>query len=496
MSIPKLSFSVSVESASASKLNSEVVVLPVFRGGALPWRENEVGKELSRLIQKRIDRDRFDAEAGKCHWIDLEGFGASRVLLIGLGERKDYDRSALRNAYGTAAKEILERKVQHVGLPFVSGKDIGPDFDVALEGFLLGTYRFDKYRKNNHKPLLQKISAGAPDKRAKVLAEKTLAMVIPTVRAIFFSRDLVNEPANVVNPSFMETQAKQIAKEQGVSLKVFGEAELKKRGMNLILAVGMGSQEKPRLLHFEYKPKGKSKKKVAFCGKGVTFDSGGLSLKSQDHMYGMKADMAGAAAVLAIVWLAAELKIPVHLHGLAPLVENLPGAHSVKPGDVFVAHNGKSVEIENTDAEGRLILADTVSFASTLKVDHIIDAATLTGACMVALGEDVAGMFTFDSKLAKGIGQASERVGERFWRLPMEKAYMRLLKSDVADLRNVGGKYAGAITAALFLSEFVSAGSWAHLDIAGPAFLEHDSPICPKGGTGFGVRTMREFLST
>jgi leucyl aminopeptidase len=260
--------------------------------------------------------------------------------------------------------------------------------------------------------------------------------------------------------------------------------------MNLILAVGMGSKERPRLVHLEYLPKGKAKRNVAFVGKGVTFDSGGLSLKTQDGMYGMKADMAGAAAVLALMWAVGHLKPQARVHGVFPLVENVPSSHSVKPGDVFTAHNGKSVEIENTDAEGRLILADALSYISSQGVDEVVDVATLTGACTVALGEDIGGLFTAHKPLRAKIEKASAHAGEKFWALPMETPYKRHLKSDVADMKNVGPRWGGAITAAIFLSEFVKEGvPWAHLDIAGPAFISHEWPTSSKGATGFAVRT-------
>ncbi len=488
--------SIHVQKASLDQLECDTLVLPMFKESPLPAPTKELDKKWGGIIEKRIKRDLPEPDAEKTLWIDTSNQKTPQILMVSLGSRKDFQRNVLRDAYASASRMLSERKIQKAGIAYVDDARIKDHFEVALEGFLLATYRFDHYKnEKNGKKRLSSIVIGAQEASACAEIEKGLFQIRTYAQATFMARDWINEPANIVNPSFMEKKALEIAKKQGLKIKILGESELKKMGMNLLVAVGMGSIERPRLVHLEYQPKGKAKSKVALVGKGVTFDSGGLSLKPQNNMYGMKGDMSGSAAVLATMWAVSELKPPVHVHGLLPLVENLPSDRSVKPGDVFVAHNKKSVEIENTDAEGRLILADALSYAKGLGVNHLIDVATLTGACVVALGEDIAGIFGNDEKLIDRICKASETAGEKFWKMPMEKSYARLLKSDVADLKNVGGKWAGAITAALFLSEFVGDVPWAHLDIAGPAFIERDWAICPKGGTGFGVRTFLEFLS-
>ncbi|MFH1263378.1 MAG: leucyl aminopeptidase [Pseudomonadota bacterium] len=474
----------------------QVLVVPVFRDGPFLSPLKEIDREANGEIRHRLDRDRFEVEAEKTHWIEIPQVKCGRILLTSLGSRNEFSRSALRAAYGAAARAVQERQAENVSLAWINDSKIARDFDAALEGFLLGAYRFDRYRSEAAaKRRIRKVTVIGPDRRALDKLKKELPRILAVGHASFLARDLVNEPANVVNPALVQEMAGAIAKEQKLRLEVLDEKKLKGLGLNLILAVGMGSYERPRLVHLEYKPKGKARETVALIGKGVTFDSGGLSLKPQSNMYGMKCDMSGAAAVLAAAWGAAQLKLPVHLHVLMPLVENMPSGRSVRPGDIFKAGNGKTVEIENTDAEGRLILADTLAYAQRLGVDFAVDVATLTGACMVALGDDVAGLFGNDRKLIDRIEAAAKRAGEKVWELPLEKAYHRLLKSDVADLKNVGGKYGGAITAALFLEEFVGKMPWAHLDIAGPAFVDRDGAVGPKGGTGFAVRTFLELLS-
>jgi len=490
--------------ASPEKVKCDALVLPVFQDGALFDPTKKIDQILKGLIKKIISQKEFDPEKDKTFWLESKEIQSPRIILVSLGSRKDYSRNILRDAYATVSKELTSRRMSCVGVPYFEDKTLANDWDAAIEGFLLSTYQFDRYLKKTNEKKSQKkdqkngmtsLVIAYPDSKTKTKFEKAITQVKVHVQATFLARDLINEPANVANPTYVSKMAQAIAREQHFHAKVIGEAELKKLKMNLIVAVGMGSIERPRLVHLEYRPSKRAKKTVALVGKGVTFDSGGLSLKPQPHMYGMKSDMSGAASVLATMWAIAELKLPVHVHALLPLVENLPSHNSVKPGDVFVGRNGKSVEIENTDAEGRLVLADALTYVESLKVDCVIDVATLTGACVIALGDDIAGIMGTDQKLMDEVMKASEHTGEKFWQLPLEKSYKRMLKSDVADLKNVGGKYGGSITAGLFLSEFVPENiPWAHLDIAGPAFIDREWPISSKGGTGFPVRTFLRFL--
>jgi leucyl aminopeptidase len=312
--------------------------------------------------------------------------------------------------------------------------------------------------------------------------------------AICFARDLINEPASGLTPDALANKARELAAANGFECEILDEIALEERGFGGVIGVAKGSDEPPRLITLHYKPSG-AKAKVALVGKGVTFDSGGLSLKDAKGMETMKTDMSGGAAVIAAIGAAARLKLPIEVLGFVPAVENLPSGDSIKPGDVIRHYNGKTVEVLNTDAEGRLILADALSFASEAKPEAIIDVATLTGSIMIALGRDITGLFANDDALATELETAANAAGEDLWRMPLYEAYNKELESEVADLKNIGIRWGGAIMAALFLQNFVPKGlPWAHLDIAGAARAESDSDEGPKGGTGIVMRTLFKWL--
>ena len=314
-----------------------------------------------------------------------------------------------------------------------------------------------------------------------------LASAIRTVK------DLANAPSNLLTPSRLAERAAQVAKDTGVKCTVYDKRDIEKMKMGGLLAVNRGSSEEPRFIVLEYAPR-KAKRHVALVGKGITFDSGGISIKPAEKMEEMKFDMCGAAAVIGTLETAAKLDLPLHITGLIPSTENLPSGSAYKPGDIITMMNGKSVEIVNTDAEGRMILGDALHYASELKPDHIIDYATLTGACVVALGSEAAGLFSNDDELARKLIECGERVGERLWRLPEWDEYKELIRSDWADMKNSGGRWGGASSAAVFLKEFVNCPSWAHLDIAGTAYAEHETPREARGATGAGVRVTLAWL--
>jgi leucyl aminopeptidase len=311
--------------------------------------------------------------------------------------------------------------------------------------------------------------------------------------SVNFARDLVNAPPNDMNPPALASAAKAEAQKHRVHCAVWDKKKIAAERMELFLAVNRGSGFEPRLVHLAHKPKG-AKKRVVFVGKGLTFDSGGLCIKPAGSMVDMKCDMAGAATTIGIVLAAARLGLPVEVHGVVGSTENMTGADAYRPGDVFTSREGKTVEIINTDAEGRLVLADVLSWATTLEPDFLVDHATLTGACMVALGPYTAGFFAGDEELARRYLSAAEQDGELFWRLPLQKELRSSLDSEVADVKHTGSRLGGAITAALFLQEFVGECRWAHVDIAGPAFVDHPFGRSPKGGTGFGISTGVRFL--
>jgi len=332
---------------------------------------------------------------------------------------------------------------------------------------------------------------GIDAKRAKHIESEARALA-EGVRTV---RDLGNTPSNVMTPTRLAERAEQVAKSVGVKCTVFGRREIEKMKMGGLLAVNRGSAEEPRFIVLEYAPR-KAKRHVALVGKGITFDSGGISIKPAEKMEEMKFDMCGAAAVIGTIEAAAKLAIPVRITGVIPSTDNLPSGSAYKPGDIITMMSGKTVEIVNTDAEGRMILGDALHYASELKPDHILDYATLTGACVVALGSEASGLFSNDDELARKLIECGERVGERLWRLPEWDEYKDLIRSEWADMKNSGGRWGGAISAAVFLKEFVNCPSWAHLDIAGTAYAEHETARETRGATGAGVRVTVSFLES
>ena len=360
----------------------------------------------------------------------------------------------------------------------------------AVEGFILAGYRFDKYKKEKSKgsdPAVT-IVVRPQDKAASEARLKRYRIVSEEINRC---RDLVNEPGGAMYPGTLAAHAKAVASESGLDVTILDEKQLEKQGYQGLLAVGRGSAHPPRLIVMRYRPGKKSKHHVALVGKGITFDTGGISIKPAEGMYTMKGDMAGGAAVIHSLVALAKLKPALQVTGIVPAAENFPGQHAQRPGDIFIAKNGKSIMVDNTDAEGRLVLTDGLARAGEEKATHIVDIATLTGSCVRALGTGAAGIMGTDRKLIASLIRAGINHGEPIWELPLIEEYREMLKTPYADINNVGGKVAGAITAALFLREFVPPGlSWAHLDIAGPFLVEKAWKYYKEGATGFGLKTM------
>lgn len=397
-----------------------------------------------------------------------------------------FDRiETFRKLGAVVAEEGAKAKASKITL--ISGELEISSFDSSaafVEGAILSTYSFNKYKK-----AAESVSVEAIEFVGAALSAEGCSFgevgALSTMRA----RDLVNLSPIDCPPSKIVAEARAVAREQKLRITVFDKKRLQKMGSNLHLAVSAGSDEPPYLVKLEYRPR-KARKTIAIVGKGVTFDSGGLSIKPASGMETMKCDMSGAAAALGAIEAAARLKLNVAVRAYLPLTENMINGKATRPGDVIKSRAGKTVEILNTDAEGRLILADALSVAVEDKCDYIVDVATLTGACVVALGGDIAGLFSTDDKLAEQIADSASRAGERVWRMPLPAHYLELTKSSIADLKNTGGREGGAITAALFLKEFVDKTPWAHIDIAGPAFTSAKWGYIKKGGVGFGVRTL------
>jgi leucyl aminopeptidase len=451
--------------------------------------DEALGGALSRVSQE----EKFNGELGKSVMINTLGkIGAERVLLVGLGKKSKFSSDVMRKVGIHTAK-----RVKSFSESIAFGIEIGDkkgNASALIEGLILGGYEFDKYKTNNKKEggikRVEFFSAKIGEKTFK--EELEFARIIS--EATNFARDLVNEPPGVLTPTRLAEIAEKIAEEKKLKCEVFDKEEMEEKGMGALLAVSRGSEEPPKFIHLTYEPTKKPRKTVAIVGKGITFDSGGLCIKPRESMRTMKMDMSGAACVLAIMKAIPSLNPPVRVHGLISATENMPGAKAYKPDDIIRALNGKTIEVIDTDAEGRIVLSDALSYAVQLKVDEIVDIATLTGACIVALGNYTAGLMGNNERLINKIIQAAKLAGEKVWQLPMDEELRKEIESDVADIKNLGSRYGGAITAAMFLEKFVGDTPWVHLDIAGPAFIEKGGDWYPKGGTGFGVRTMIRYL--
>lgn len=451
-----------------------------------------IDKATSGALRAQMQLEDFEGKAGQLLKTVVPGLGAKQVVVVGLGEMDAGSASAARLVAVRAAS--LAQGYKSVAI--VPPADDAPAVRATVSGAVLGAYRYTRYLTGDRQPKRVLGSAKilvaqrTPDRRAALAAGEVLG------ESINAARDLVNAPPNDLFPAALADFADAQAKQHGFACKVWDKKGIEKLGMHLLLAVNRGSGKEPRFIHMTYKPEGKPLAKVCFVGKGLTFDAGGLCLKPAKSMIDMKCDMAGAATTIAVMSAVARLKLPVEVHGIIGSTENMLGDDAYRPGDVFPSLDGKTVEIINTDAEGRLVLADALAYAQKLGADYLIDHATLTGACMVALGPWTAGLFTQSDELANRYSTAAEDEGESFWRMPLAEDLREGLRSDVADLKHTGEAHGGAISAALFLREFVGDARWMHLDIAGPAFLERPHGVSPKGGTGFGVLTAFRFLES
>lgn len=448
-----------------------------------------LGARLARVLGQRVRTMEFRGRADEV----LVHHGDGAVVLLGLGGEPGPD--AYRRAGGRGRQEAERARGRRVQAYLGRGAT-AEQVAAFAEGFLLAGYRYRRYAsgaavRTTAQSLALRSEAPA-DGRA---LDGPLAEVRAIATEVCRARDLVNEPASVATPRYLAAQAEALARGiRGLHVEVWEPKRLAREEMHGVLAVARGSREEPRLITMRWAPPG-ARRRVALVGKAVTFDSGGLSLKPPKSMETMKYDMAGGAAVLGAVAAAARLGLPVEVTAWVPSTENLPGGQAQKPGDVIRFANGRTVEVLNTDAEGRLILADALIAASRAKPDAVVDLATLTGACRVALGTMIAAVMGNEQRLVDALIQAGRKAGEPLWQLPLVPEYREDLKSPIADLKNVGGE-AGSITAGLFLQNFVTGGvPWAHLDIAGPAFADKDQPLGPRGGTGFGIRLLLRWLA-
>ncbi len=420
-----------------------------------------------------------------------------RVVLIGLGVPGELTPETLRRAAAACVKVVNGLKSKSLAILQPAMKHITPESsaNALAEGILLSSYRFDKYLTvDKERQTLRTVNFICAQQAGVSEAGKGLHLAEIACAGTNLARDLANAPANEIYPESLTRRAQAAGRHSGFTVKVLNENRIRSLGMGGLTGVSLGSNRPPRFNIMEYGPRRSKVPTVVLVGKGVTFDSGGISIKPAAGMGEMKMDMSGAAAVIGTMAVAAQLGLPVHLIGLVPATENMLGGSAMKPGDIITHLNGKTSEVDNTDAEGRLILADALSYATRYKPDLVIDLATLTGACVVALGSVASGMMGTAQERMDQLKAAGERTFERVWQLPLFEEYEQQIKSDVADVKNVGGRWAGAITAGLFLKKFIGDYPWIHLDIAGPAIMEEEREYTPKGGSGVGVRLLVDFL--
>ncbi len=465
----------------------------------------ELNRKLGGAIGRVIKLGDFKGKDGTSAVVyGNESIGAKRVLLVGLGERKKATLDTVRKAAANAAKKSVEMRVKTVSLAlhraFEGRFDLRAMGQAMAEGTYFGSYRYDEFVTKDEDGRLNSLSAEVIDSDSAKTTKlnKGLSRGIIIGRAQSYARTLANRPGNIINPPELAAEAKRVAKTTaGLTCTVFDEKQMAARGMGGVLAVGSGSQSPPRFIVLKYSPLGKAasgRPTIALVGKAITFDSGGLSIKHADKMDEMKLDKTGGITVLGTMKAVAELRLALNVFGIIPSAENLPSGTSYRPGDIITTFSGKTVEVVNTDAEGRMILCDGLAYAVKQNCDIIIDIATLTGACRVALGKYMAGLMGNDERLMKQLQTAAKESGEKVWPMPSGDEYAEEMKSKIADLKNTGSKWGGACTAAAFLRQFVGNAKWVHLDIAGTEMFDKATEYTTEGSSGFGVRLLTRYL--
>lgn len=493
---------IEVETLAAQTFETPGLILPVWQEESLEGLPSQIDKETEGLITQLIE-DGFKGKAGEIRILyQTPGVQAARIILVGLGKREKWSAASLRKAASLAARAARGIKREEISFQLPAHNDFSASelATATVEGVLLGLYLFDEFKTDQETKTLTEIKKltllAVEEEKEKVRAGATLGQIAS--EANLRARAWVNRPSNQKSPQFLAQQAEEIAEKHALHCEIWDEERLRQERMNALLGVGMGSANPPRFIQLEYVPEGGSDEQapLVLVGKGVTFDTGGYSLKPAASMEEMKDDMAGAAVVLATMEAVARLKLNRRVIGLIGSVENMVSGSAQRPGDIVTARNGKTIEVLNTDAEGRLVLADVLSYASELSPSAIIDFATLTGAIGIALGNEAAGLFSNDDPLTEQIRKAGEKSGERVWPFPMWDEYKEHVKGKSSDLKNIGQeRRAGSISAAAFLENFVADEiPWAHVDIAAVAYLREDRPLSAYGATGFGVRLAIELL--
>jgi len=469
-----------VEQQPLEQVETDALIVPVFEG----WKESRFGA--SDLVDSG-ELSGKPLEITLLHHVP--GLAAMRVLLAGAGKPEKFDPNELRKLVGAAVRFLKAKSVKRIALALEGGLSDAAHACAAAEGALLGDFEPDRYKTDDDKKTIASFTLVTLENAAEVEQGANRGRIVGEGQN--FTRTLVNEPGNRLTPTKLAEAARQMASEQGLSCEVLVRDDMEKLGMGALLGVAIGSAEPPAFIVIRYQPvKPESSAHLGLVGKGVTFDTGGISIKASDGMEKMKYDMAGGAAMIGAMRAISELKPGIAVTAFVPCVENMPGSRAQRPGDIVTAMSGKTIEVLNTDAEGRLILADALTYARKQGCTHLVDAATLTGAIVVALGHLNVGLFSSDNGLRDRVVRAGKAEGERMWPMPLDDDYKEYLKSAFADLANIGGRAGGAVTAAMFLKEFAEATPWVHLDIAGTAWLDENKPFMAKGPTGLPVRTL------
>jgi leucyl aminopeptidase len=500
-----MSMQITVRSGAAQRVAADALVLGILEGTTkLGGAAAAVDQVTGRLVRGVLKHGDFTGKCGQAVMLYPTKGRVARLILVGLGPAKDLTADRVRQAAGrgiTMARGAGCRTVATVvhGAG-TGGLDVQQAAQAVVEGSALGNYVFGNYLtqdKERKRRVGTLVVVEADAKRLAAVKEGARRGTI-VAESVALTRDLASTPSQDMTPEDLAGVARQLARgTAGLTTTVFGVPQLQKMKMGALLGVGRGSAQPPRLIQIEYKPRGPVKKTVCLVGKGITFDTGGISLKPAEGMEKMKYDMSGGAAVIGAMAAIGKLKPPgVRVIGLVCAAENMPGGRALKPGDVLTASNGMTIEVNNTDAEGRLVLSDGIAYAHRFKPDAVVDIATLTGAVVIALGSHASGIMGNDQKLIDTLMASGERTGERLWQLPTWPEYKELLRSDVADMKNSAGREAGTIAGAMFLGQFAGSLKWCHLDIAGTAWNDRDKPYAPKGSAGVGVRLFVDFVET
>ena len=487
---------VKVVPGDLTRLSLDGIIVNLFEGVKSPGgATGAVDKALGGAIAQLINAGEVKGKLYETTVIHTFGkIEPARVVIAGLGKEKDFDLRRARSVTAEACRALRRAGAKRIGT-VAHGAGLGsidPEkaAQAVAEGAILGLYTFRKHQTKDEQKDIEELLIVEMDESKLPQMERGRTKGAVLAEATNMARDMANEPANFMTPSQMAEIARKVAQDWGLECQVMERAEMQELGMGALLGVAQGSVQPPKLIVLSYKGDPSSKNTVGFVGKGITFDSGGISIKPSEGMSDMKGDMAGGAAVISAIRALAELKPKINVTGIIPATENLPGGSAIKPGDVVKALNGKTIEVVNTDAEGRLILSDALSYARKLGLSPLVDVATLTGACHIALGDYCSGAFGNNQELIDKIIKAGQEAGECHWQMPMYEEYKEQNKSDIADIKNTGGRWGGAITAAQFLAEFVNDTPWVHLDIAGTSRTDKDRGFLVKGETGTPVRTL------